>query len=147
MNIQHFVKERVSKYYWKEDINCAETTLKILSEHFNTSLNKDVFQSCCGLPGAGQCGALCGLVSGTIMFLGVLGNRNNIQSNLISEHCKKFTNEFESKFKSIQCGVLRPEGFHPDNPPHICERLTCDAVKLSICLLSQFYKTQKLKNV
>ncbi len=147
MNTQEFVRERVSKYYWKDDINCAETTLKVLSEHFNVGLNEDVFQSCCGLPGAGQCGALCGIVSGTIMFLGISGNRNKFQSKLISEYCKRFTNDFKSKFKSVQCGVLRPEGFHPDNPPHICERLTCDALELSISLLSKFYSIQDYESV
>jgi hypothetical protein len=30
------------------------------------------------------------------------------------------------------CRILRPERFQPENPPHLCEALTGDAIVLSI---------------
>jgi len=33
------VRERVHTYYWRDDINCAITTLKILSERFGIELS------------------------------------------------------------------------------------------------------------
>lgn len=137
MNLQEFIKRRVGDCYWKDDINCAETSLTILSEIFELPLNEQVKNSVLALPGAAQCGAQCGIVSGTIMFMGIFGKNFGIDDNTIKNFCKKFTNTFEATFKSLQCNVLRPEGFHPDNPPHICETLTCDAVNISVKLVSE----------
>ncbi len=121
MNNSEFVKKRVGECYRKDDINCAETSLRILSEVFDLPLNEQIRNSVLALPGAGQCGAQCGIVSGTIMFMGIFGREYGIEDNTIKNFCKKFTNTFETAFKSLQCSILRPEGFHRDNPPHICE--------------------------
>jgi hypothetical protein len=62
MNDPEFVKNRVSRYYWEEDINCATTTLKILSEAFRVDLNEQVLAAATGMHGAGAYGVQCGLV-------------------------------------------------------------------------------------
>lgn len=36
-----------------------------------------------------------------------------------------------------QCKVLRPQGFKPDNPPHLCEGITREAVVFSIDFVSE----------
>ena len=136
MKTEEFVKTRVFKYYWKDDINCATTTLKILSEVFEIELNKQVIDAAIGMHGAGKYGAQCGLVEGTLMFLGIFGRENNIPDNIIVDSCREFANQFENEFNSLQCSILRPEGFHPDNPPHLCEPLTCKAVEFSINFIS-----------
>ena len=136
MKTEEFVKTRVSKYYWQDDVNCATTILKILSEVFDVKLNKQVIDAAIGMHGAGKYGAQCGLVEGTLMFLGIFGRENNIPDNIIVDSCREFANQFENKFKSLQCSILRPEGFHPDNPPHLCEPLTCKAVEFSINFIS-----------
>ena len=132
MKTDEFVKRKVTKYYWKDDINCATTTLKILSEAFEIELNKQIIDAAIGMHGAGEYGAQCGLVEGTLMFLGIFGRENNIPDNIIVDSCREFTKQFENKFNSLQCSILRPEGFHPDNPPHICEPITCQGVEFSI---------------
>ena len=114
MKTDEFVKRRVSKYYWQDDINCATTTLKILSEVFEIELNKQIVNAAIGMHGAGEYGAQCGLVEGTLMFLGIFGRENNIPDNIIVDCCREFTKQFENKFNSLQCSILRPEGFHPD---------------------------------
>ena len=131
-----FVEERVSRYYWNDDINCASTTLKILSEYFEIELDSQIIYAAIGMHGAGEYGAQCGLVEGTLMFLGIFGEKHNIPENLIVRFCREFARKFENEFGSLQCSVLRPEGFHPDNPPHLCEPLTCKAIGLSIEYIS-----------
>ncbi|WP_457570976.1 C-GCAxxG-C-C family (seleno)protein [Desulfovulcanus sp.] len=136
MKTEEFVKIRVSKYYWNDDINCVTTTLKILSEVFEIKLNKQIIDAAIGMHGAGEYGAQCGLVEGTLLFLGIFGRENNIPDNIIVDYCREFANQFENEFKSLQCSILRPESFHPDNLPHLCEPLTCKAVEFSINFIS-----------
>jgi C_GCAxxG_C_C family probable redox protein len=139
MTTIEFVKRRVSRYYWNEDINCAITTLKILSEAFNIELNKQTFDAAIGMHGAGKFGAQCGLVEGTLMFLGIFGRAINMKEDVIVDTCREFAQEFEIKFKSLECRFLRPEGFHPDNPPHICGQITCEAINFSINFIAKLY--------
>jgi C_GCAxxG_C_C family probable redox protein len=136
MRSDEFVKERVSKYYWKDNRNCAITTLNILSEYFGIVLNNQIIDSAIGMHGAGEYGAQCGLVEGSLMFIGIFGKENDIPDNIIVNSCREFAKQFEHKFNSLQCSILRPEGFHRDNPPHICESLTCKAVDFSINFVS-----------
>ncbi len=136
MKTDEFVKRTVSKYYWEEDINCATTTLKTLSEVFEIELNSQVVDAAQGMHGAGEYGAQCGLVEGTLMFLGIFARENDIPDHAIVNSCKKFAGQFENRFNSLQCSILRPEGFTPDNPSHMCEPITCQAVEFSINFIS-----------
>ncbi len=132
MKTDEFVKRKVSKYYWKDEINCATTTLKTLSEVFPIELNSQVINAAIGMHGAGEYGAQCGLVEGTLMFLGIFARENDVPDDVIVASCKEFARQFENRFNSLQCSILRPEGFKPDNPPHMCEPITCQAVEFSI---------------
>lgn len=132
MEIQKFIQSRVKKYYWEEDLNCATTTLMILSEHFDVNLSQQVLDSALGMHGAGEYGAQCGLVEGTLLFLGIWGRLQKIPDEAIVEACRCYARQFDLQFSSLDCRVLRPEGFHPDNPPHLCEGLTCDAVRFNL---------------
>lgn len=143
MNKSQLVKTRVSQYYWENDFNCATTTLKILSETFALPLSEQVIDAAIGMHGAGQYGAQCGLVEGTLMFLGILGRENGVLDDRIIQTCRDFAVQFESRFGSLQCSVLRPQGFHPDNPPHICEPFTCKAVEFSIDFISALADTEQ----
>ena len=135
-NIAKFVKERVSHCYWKHDRNCATTVLCILSEIFEIELNKQTFDAALAMHGAGKYGAQCGLVEGTIMFMGVFGRQNNIHDDDTIDVCREFARKFESRFGSLLCGVLRPEGFRDDNPLHICEQITCEAIEFAVLHVS-----------
>ena len=132
MQIDSLVKTKVSTYYWADDLNCATTTLKILAEAFKIELNKQVVDAATGMHGAGGYGAQCGLVEGTLMFLGIFLRKNNFADKVIVTSCRQFAEQFENRFKSLQCSILRPEGFHRDNPPHLCEALTCETLEFSI---------------
>ncbi len=143
MKTDEFVKRKVSKYYWKDEINCATTTLKTLSDAFEIDLNSQVIDAAQGMHGAGEYGAQCGLVEGTLMFLGIFAREKLIPDDSIVKSCKDYAGQFEKRFNSLQCSVIRPEGFNPNNPPHLCEPITCQAIEFSINFISNLLEGDK----
>ena len=139
MTREKFIAERVHEYYWEDGINCATTTLKILSEVFAIELNDQVIDSAIGMHGAGKFGAQCGLVEGALMFLGIAGRAKEILDEEIVKSCQDFARQFETRFGSLQCSVLRPRGFQPDDPPHLCEGITRAGVGFSIEFVSNVF--------
>lgn len=126
-----YLKQRVSDSYWREDINCATTMLNILSELHKINLDRQVINAAIGMHGAGGFGAQCGLVEGSLLLIGILGKEKELTTEAIINLCYCFAQEFEEKFGSLLCKQLRPQGFKPDNPPHLCEGLTNQAVKFT----------------
>lgn len=140
MNTDKFIQERVKNYYWNDDINCATASLKILSEKFNTPISDQIVDAALGMHGAGGYGAQCGLVEGTLMFIGILGRNLNIPDDEIVAFCSEFARQFENRFKSLLCSILRPESFALENPPHLCEEFTCETIEFSIDFISRLSK-------
>jgi C_GCAxxG_C_C family probable redox protein len=132
MDTQSLIEKRVHTYYWDNKYNCAITTLKILSERFNIQLQSQVIDSAVGMHGAGGYRAQCGLVEGALMFLGILDRTRNQTNEEIDNHCQEYARQFEARFGSLLCRELRPEGFLPDQPPHLCEPLTRQAIAFDI---------------
>jgi len=128
--IQDLINTRVHDYYWKQDLNCAVTTLKILSELFYIDIHPQVMEAAFGL-NAGRSATQCGLIEGSLMFIGVYGSQERIESLKIQELCQNFSEAFQQKFNSLLCKELRPQGFCPENPPHLCENLTNLAILFS----------------
>lgn len=129
--IQAVIETRVHDYYWKEDFSCTITTLKILSELFHYELHPQVLQAAYGL-NAGRFGTQCGLVEGALLFLGVYGYEKGLNSQEITQLCRTFANGFQEKFGSLLCKELRPQGFSPSNPPHLCESITKCAIEYAV---------------
>ena len=92
---------------------------------------------------AGRLGSQCGLVEGTLMFIGIYGQQKGIESQAITELCHKFSSNFQAEFGSVLCKELRPRGFNSDNPPHLCENLT----KRAIVFSAEFISTKILFGV
>ena len=134
---RRFHPQRVYTYYWNQDLNCTTTTLRILSEHLNVPLCPQTLDAALGMHGAGGDRAQCGLVEGALMFLGIWGRRHDLPDCKIVELCKAYGQQFEARFGSLVCAVLRPEAFSPDNPPHLCEGLTCRAQRLNVEFISE----------
>jgi len=137
MQKEEFIRTNVKKYYWQEDINCATTTLKVLSEYYEIKLDNQIIDCAVGMHGAGEYGAQCGLVEGVLMFLGIYGRQRGLSKDNIILYCNEYAKQFEENFTSLQCSELRPEGFNASNPPHLCESLTCNAIKFSIDYISK----------
>lgn len=122
------IRERVHEYYWKDDINCARTMLLCLSELFYVKVNKETVTAAIGLHGAGGFRAQCGLVEGALMFIGIHYSQLGQREEVITQTCYEYAQAFEKSFGSLRCFDLRPNGFTPNDPPHMCEKLTCEAV-------------------
>jgi hypothetical protein len=146
LDTKEFIRKRVKKYYWHDDINCATTNLKILSEKLGIELSDQIIDAALGMHGAGEYGAQCGLIEGTLMFLGILGRTLNISDDDIVNSCNEFAGQFENRFKSLLCNILRPEGFNPNNPSHLCEKLTCEAICFNIDFINRFSNKYKASN-
>jgi len=82
--------------------------------------------------GTGGYRAQCGLVEGTLLFLGVVGAEKDVEEEEIITACCDFGREFEELFSSLQCRTLRPGGFNEDDPPHLCLDLACRSTQFSI---------------
>ncbi len=133
----NLINERVHRHYWDEDQNCATTVLLILAEIFEIKLASQTLHSAIGMHGAGGFRAQCGLVEGTLMFLGIAGKERGLDDADIIKHCYTFATEFQKSFGSLICSDLRPQGFKPDNPPHLCEELTKKAIEFVVGYISK----------
>lgn len=126
--MEEYIKNRVHDLYWKDDMNCARTTLICLSELFQIPIEQQTLWSAIGLHGAGKYRAQCGLVEGTLMFIGIYFHTLGKTENEIVSACYNFASEFDKRFGSLRCLELRPTGFSESDPPHKCECLTCEAI-------------------
>jgi hypothetical protein len=135
-DVRAFVERRVHDDYWNEDLNCAITSLKILSERFETPVHSQVLDAALGMHGAGRYGAQCGLVEGALMYLGLYGRANGLRDEEVVAACQAYARAFEGRFGSLLCRELRPDGFRPDDPPHLCEDLSCQVIAFDIGYIS-----------
>ncbi|MHB8076647.1 C-GCAxxG-C-C family protein [Desulfosporosinus fructosivorans] len=139
-----FINYKVHSYYWNDDLNCAITSLLTLSEIYNINLCSQIVNAGIGMPGAGGYGAQCGLVSGALMFIGILGKEKSLEIRDIVNTCYEFAKGFEIEFGSLDCRVLRPQGFKPENPPHLCEEMTKKAIMFTLNYLNSLKKIDDL---
>ncbi len=131
-----FVFDRVVTLNRIQKLNCAQTTLVILSEKYELNLNSQIIDGATGLNGAGLYRAQCGLVEGVLIFLGIYLPKLNYDKDKIQKTCYLFASEFEVKFGSLSCSELRPNGFNEDDPPHLCEGLFIQSITFAIEFVS-----------
>lgn len=141
--MEELISQRVHRYYWEEDVNCATTMLKTLAEIFTVSLSQQIIDSAIAMHGAGKFGAQCGLVEGSLMFMGLWGREQGYSDQQIVDKCCIFAQSFQDKFGSLLCRELRIEGFKPDNPPHLCEEITKKAVAFTAEYINKNFKEGK----
>jgi hypothetical protein len=130
--MEKWIADRVKRYYWQEERNCAITSLLVLAEKYQVELDEQVLQGALALNGAGRFGAQCGLVEGPLVFMGIYGSRLGRDKKEIIDVCRRFAQRVEHSFGSLLCRELRPSGFKADNPPHLCETLTCRIIALAL---------------
>ncbi|OLN26367.1 hypothetical protein DSOL_5027 [Desulfosporosinus metallidurans] len=69
------------------------------------------------------------------MFIGIQGREKGLEPEDIVNKFNNFAEGFEDEFGSLNCRDLRPEGFKPDNPPHLCEEITKKAIMFTLNIL------------
>lgn len=129
--MKDIISKKVHHFYWDLDINCARTTLLCLSELMNIQINSQVVKSAIGLHGAGGYRAQCGLVEGSLMFIGIFFAQKGKSDFEVSNICYQFAERFTEKFSSLRCYELRSNGFQESDPPHACEELTRKAIEFT----------------
>ncbi len=102
-----------------------------MSELFETAIEQQIIWSAVGLHGAGGYRAQCGLVEGTLMFIGIYLHKMGKTEDEIVSACYNFASDFEKTFCSLRCFELRPMGFSENDPPHMCENLTCRGIEFA----------------
>ena len=122
------IARRVHVLYWDRNVNCARATLVCLSELFGVELHPQVWQAAVGMHGAGLFRAQCGLVEGALLFMGIHYAGHGVPDKDIVAVCRRFAEAFSARFSSLTCRDLRPGGFTRNDPPHVCECLTVDAI-------------------
>ena len=122
------IEKRVHELYWDKDVNGARTTLLILGELLPIPLKEQTLHAAIGLHGAGGFRAQCGLVEGGLMAIGMYYSSLHKEEEAIVSVCYRYAREFSDTFGSLRCFELRPGGFRPEDPPHKCEKLTCEAI-------------------
>ena len=142
MNWESYSEKEVHRHYWDHDDTCAFTTLAIVSDLFAIPLESQVMEAALGMWGAGGHRAQSGLVEGALMSIGVLGGQRGLNRDQISRLCKRYAGGFEEQFGSLICRELRPEGFAPGNPPHICEDLSKRAIRYTTRFLADAFQLE-----
>ncbi len=145
MSTAQLVRDRVHTAYWDHDWHCAMTTLHVLAEVFGFDLHQQVLDAAVGMYGAGGYRAQCGLVEGGLMAIGILGRAQGLAEETVGDVCYAYAESFEGHFDSLLCRELRPGGFQPDDPPHLCEDLTREAILFDVDFIARaVYKEEGL---
>lgn len=126
--VRSMIKETVHHLYYDFDTNCAITTITCLGKIFGVEFEKQTIDAALGMHGAGGFRAQCGLVEGGLMFLGIYLSRKGRRKEEIVKACHDYGKTFTKQFGSLRCRDLRPDGFREGQPPHMCEKLTCEAI-------------------
>ncbi len=137
MDIREWVAGEVHRHYWQEDLNCARTVLAILAELDGVAVHPQVWAAAAGMHGAGLYGAQCGLVEGALMYIGIAGTERGLSDEEIGDLCREYATGFTASFGSLLCRELRPEGFAPDLPTHLCEPRSVDAAMFAVGFMEE----------
>ena len=65
------------------------------------------------------------------MFIGIYLHVMGETEDEIVSACYNFAAAFEKTFGSLRCFELRPTGFSENDPPHMCESLTCNGIEFA----------------
>lgn len=134
MSTHDRVAALVRHYYWDRDLNCARTTLRCLENMLQEPLHPQIYTAVAGCHGAGATGGQCGLVEGGLLLIALRGAELGKEESEIVDLCARYSIQFIERYGSLSCKDLRPGGIHPNDPPHLCESVSVDA----ICFLHDF---------
>jgi hypothetical protein len=93
--------------------------------------------------GAAGYQAQCGLGEGALMFVGAGGKAQGLDNAAVVKACQDLADQFEGRFGSLLCRDLRPGGFSPDDPPHLGEGLTREALLFDVWFVSEWIERSR----
>jgi C_GCAxxG_C_C family probable redox protein len=104
---------RVERYI-SQSGNCAQSSFKALSEQFGLE-NEAILKALTPMPGIAETGKTCGVVIGSLMVMGLIYGRDNLDDwkkyRDSLEPTGKFVRQFEEIFGSSMCGDIVEKEF------------------------------------
>ena len=135
-----YIRAEVHRLYYTYDTNCARVTMHCLGHLFNIEIEEQTWWAAAGMHGAGGFGAQCGLVEGALLFIGIFCHHYGLPRQVVVDACFRYGEAFAERFGSLRCCELRPGGFKEDDPPHLCERLSCDTTAFAYEFMKEIQK-------
>ena len=134
---------KVTDYFYRGGLNCAESTMKVFTESGIVDAPSDVVRMMTGFGGGMQRGSVCGAVIASVAAIGwKLGRTNPGEDRRPSaDGVKQFLKEFESEFGTIYCGELqriyvREHALKSEGMYRACTVFVEKAVEISMRVLS-----------
>jgi hypothetical protein len=103
------LRERVERYFVSGQYNCTMTALAVLFEAYEMAPDPRLLGAGQCMPGVGGSGGLCGLVSGTLIFLGVWGYERGLHRSALAPGCAFVVESVRRRFGSTSCAALQTE--------------------------------------
>ena len=82
-------------------------------------------------------------MEGSLMFIGIYLHELGKSEDETVSACYNFASAFEKTFGSLRCLELRPSGFSENDPPHLCENLTCSGIDFAYQYILRITKQYK----
>lgn len=98
MDIKEKIKSLIQKYAGKQEMGCSATVLSVLSDLFNIKVEKQVMACLIGMEGGSNFKNDCGLLDGSLMFIGIMLSQQGLPEPLTKGICRQFTGSFEIEF-------------------------------------------------
>ncbi len=111
--IMTMLDQRVDQYI-RRCGNCAQSSFMALSEQFGLE-NKEILKALTPLPGIAETGSTCGVITGSLMVMGLLYGRNNLddwqkyRDSLVPTG--KFVETFKKEMGSTYCSDIVEKEF------------------------------------
>ena len=127
------LKDYISKYYFDQNYNCAETILRAANEYYGLELHdKDMIMV--GAYGAGiQAGNTCGAIlsAAAVLSLKYVEAKAH-ESDDIRPVVQKLLRKFNEKYESTLCKDIKPQSFKPEYRCLKTVEFACDALEATI---------------
>ena len=111
--IMSMLDQRV-EHYIRQSGNCAQSSFKALSEQFGIE-NEAILKALTPMPGIAETGKTCGVVIGSLMVMGLIYGRDNLEDwkkyRDSLEPTGKFVKRFEETFGSTMCSDIVQKEF------------------------------------
>ncbi|MHA1346314.1 MAG: C-GCAxxG-C-C family protein [Candidatus Heimdallarchaeaceae archaeon] len=96
--------------YWNNESNCAQAVACGVLEHFNhNSCLETINNAMLGFGGGMGERSICGAVTGGLAALGILLSKKDLEKDDKSDIFRKFKDNFNDEFKTLNCGEILAE--------------------------------------
>ncbi len=123
------MEELVKKYRDAQyDLSCSEAILHAANEKYQLGLDDKTLRVASGFSGGMLCKKTCGIVSASIIALGLLyTDKVCHQSPRLKQAVNRYIELFEAAHSTLECGILKEQAYQL---AHGCNPLIIEGAKL-----------------